>query len=167
MPPPGPVQGVSFVEFTVDPADRAGFHSLLRALGFAETGRHRSKDVSLWNQGGVRIVVNSHREGFAQSYRVAHALSVCAVALKLPDAKAVVARAEALLDAPHHGAAGPGELDIPAVRGVGGGLIYFIDEGSALGRWAEVDFLPTGETAAGAGLVSVDHVSQTMRTRRC
>jgi 4-hydroxyphenylpyruvate dioxygenase len=64
---------------------------------------------------------------------------------------------------PHAGAVGPGERDIPAVRGLGGSLIYFIDGGSALGRWAEVDFEPTDETTEGAGLTRVDHVSQTMQ----
>jgi 4-hydroxyphenylpyruvate dioxygenase len=162
MPAPARVAGVAFIEFTVDPADRPGFERLLKALGFAMTGRHRSKDVALWAQGAIRLVVNCHREGFAQSYRVAHGLSVCALALKVPDARDVVARAEALLDSPHHGAVGPGELDIPAVRGVGGGLIYFIDEASPLGRWAEVDFEPTGDAPGDARLTVVDHVSQTM-----
>jgi 4-hydroxyphenylpyruvate dioxygenase len=163
MPPPAPVQGVAFVEFTVDPKDRDGFQRLLTALGFAETGRHRSKDVSLWSQGDIRIVVNAHREGFAQSYRVAHGLSVCAMALKVPDARAAIARAEALLDTPHHGPAGPDELDIPAVRGVGGSLLYFVDDDSPLGRWSDVDFAPTGRTANGIGLTSMDHISQTMQ----
>jgi 4-hydroxyphenylpyruvate dioxygenase len=163
MPPPAPIQGVAFIEFTVDPKDRDGFERLLAAIGFVETGRHRSKDVSLWEQGDIRFVVNAHREGFAQSYRVAHGLSVCAMALKVPDARAAIARAEALLDTPHHGAAGPDELDIPAVRGVGGSLLYFVDDGSELGRWSEVDFEATGKRSGGLGLRSVDHVSQTMQ----
>lgn len=162
MPPPAPVAGVEFIEFAVEEADRPGFETLLAALGFVRAGRHRSKDVTLWSQGGIRIVVNAEKEGFAYAYQITHSTSVCALALKVPDAAATIARARALLDEPHTGAVGPGELDIPAVRGLGGSLLYFVDDASPLGRWSEVDFVPTGETGAGTGLFAVDHVSQTM-----
>jgi 4-hydroxyphenylpyruvate dioxygenase len=163
MPPPGPVEAVEFIEFAVAETERPGFEAMLRALGFARVGKHRSKEVALWRQGDIRIVLNSEDDGFAHSYQITHGTSVCALALRVKDAQAATARAKALLDVPHAGAVGPGELDIPAVRGLGGSLIYFIDGGSALGRWAEVDFEPTDETTEGAGLTRVDHVSQTMQ----
>ncbi|MBS7702060.1 bifunctional sugar phosphate isomerase/epimerase/4-hydroxyphenylpyruvate dioxygenase family protein [Chelatococcus asaccharovorans] len=163
MPAPGPVEAVEFIEFAVSEVERPGFERLLRTLGFARTGRHRSKDVDLWQQHDIRIVLNSEDDGFAHSYQITHGTSVCALALRVPDAQAATARAEALLDVPHAGAVGPGELDIPAVRGLGGSLIYFIDRASALGRWSEVDFEATGESAAGVGLTGVDHVSQSMQ----
>lgn len=162
MPPRAPVRAVEFTEFAVDEGEREAFSTLLRAMGFARTGAHRSKDVSLWTQGAIRFVVNSDKDGFAHSYNLTHGTSVCAMALKVPDAAATVARATALLDTPHAGAVGPGELDIPAVRGLGGSLVYFVDD-SALGRWSEVDFVPTGESATGIGLTGVDHVSQSMQ----
>ncbi len=163
MPPPATVRGVEFIEFTADEADRAGFENLLAAMGFTRTGRHRSKDVSLWRQGDICIVVNSDKEGFAHSYQITHGTSVCALALKVPDAHATIVRATALLDTPHQGAIGPGELDIPAVRGLGGSLLYFVDVSTALGRWSDVDFVATGEPDASAGLLTVDHISQTMQ----
>jgi 4-hydroxyphenylpyruvate dioxygenase len=163
MPPPAPVVDVEFVEFAVDDADLPRFETLLSAMGFTKTGAHRSKDVALWRQGGIRVVVNNDKEGFAHSYQITHGTSVCALALKVPDAQATIARAAALLDTPHEGAVGPGEIDIPAVRGLGGSLVYFVDEGSALGRWAEVDFVPTGAQPSAGGLGSVDHISQTMQ----
>ncbi len=64
---------------------------------------------------------------------------------------------------PHAGAAGPGELDIPAVRGVGGSLLYFIDRASALGGWSQVDFEPVERASPDAGLTAVDHISQSMQ----
>jgi 4-hydroxyphenylpyruvate dioxygenase len=163
MPPPAPVRHVEFVEFAVDEGDRPGFGKLLAALGFTKTGQHRSKDVSLWRQGEIRIVVNSDKEGFAHSYQITHGTSVCALALKVPDAPATLERARALLDTPHKGAVSPGELDIPAVRGVGGSLLYFVDGTSALGKWSEVDFVRTGAAESGVGLIGVDHVSQAMQ----
>lgn len=163
MPPPGPVEAVEFVEFAVSEAERPGFEALLRALGFARTGRHKSKHVDLWRQGDIRIVLNCDDDGFAHSYQITHGTSVCALALRVPDAQAATERASALLDTPHIGAVGPSELDIPAVRGLGGSLLYFLDSASALGRWAQIDFEPTGESAGGAGLTGVDHISQTMQ----
>ena len=163
MPPPATDQDVEFIEFSADESDRAGFEALLASMGFTRTGRHRSKEVSLWRQGDIRIVVNSDKEGFAHSYQITHGTSVCALALKVSDAKATIARATALLDTPHRGAVGPGELDIPAVRGLGGSLVYFVDDSSALGRWSDVDFVATGEVGTDAGLTGVDHIAQTMQ----
>jgi 4-hydroxyphenylpyruvate dioxygenase len=178
MPPPAPVQAVEFIEFAVDANDCPGFEALLAALGFAKIGLHRSKDVTLWGQGKIQIVVNSEPDGFANSYHITHGTSVCAIAFKVPDALAAIARAKALLDTPHVGAVGAGELDMPAVRGLGGSLIYCVDDASALGRWADVDFIRLGSPQAAsaldtpyprdkplrdAGLLSVDHISQTMQ----
>lgn len=163
MPPPAAVRNVEFVEFAVDEGDQPKFENFLSALGFARIGRHRSKNVALWRQGDIRIVVNADKDGFANSYQITHGTSVCALSLKVPDARRTLERARALLDTPHQGAVSPGELDIPAVRGLGGSLLYFVDDAGDLGKWAEVDFLPTGEAGAGAGLVAVDHVSQSMQ----
>lgn len=163
LPPRAPVADVEFVEFAVDEADLPKFEALLSAMGFTRAGRHRSKDVALWRQGAIRIVVNSDKEGFAHSYQITHGTSVCALALRVPNAPATIARAASLLDTPHRGAVGPGELDIPAVRGLGGSLVYFVDSASALGRWAEVDFEATGVTADDVGLIAIDHISQTMQ----
>jgi 4-hydroxyphenylpyruvate dioxygenase len=163
MPEPQIVQDVEFIEFAVDEIDRKSFETLLQTLGFARAGIHRSKEVTLWQQGRIRIVVNSEKDGFAHSYQITHGTSVCAIALKVSEAKATLDRARALLDIPHSGAVGPGELDIPAVRGLGGSLLYFVDDKTALARWSEVDFTPTRESAKDIGLIAVDHISQTMQ----
>ena len=163
MPAPAPVEAVEFIEFAIADTERADFQRLLSALGFSRTGAHRSKEVDLWSQGDIRIVLNSDADGFAHSYQITHGTSVCAIALRVPDANAATQRATALLDVPHTSAVAPGELDIPAVRGVGGSLVYFLDNASALGRWSQVDFEPTGESASDAGLIGVDHISQSMQ----
>ena len=56
-----------------------------------------------------------------------------------------------------------GELDIPAVRGVGGSLIYFLDSKSELSQVWEIEFDETGASdATNTGLIAVDHISQSM-----
>jgi 4-hydroxyphenylpyruvate dioxygenase len=83
-------------------------------------------------QGDINIVVNTEKEGFAHSYNITHGTAVCALGLRVDDAAAALDRAQLLLDMPFRQAVGPGELEIPAVRGLGGSLIYFIDPGGRL-----------------------------------
>jgi 4-hydroxyphenylpyruvate dioxygenase len=162
LPPRPRCRGTEFIEFAIDESGAPAFEKMLRGLGFARTGLHKSKAVTRWSQGAVNIVVNTEKEGFAHSFNIPHGTGVCAIGLRVEDATLTLARAERLLDKPFRQAVGPGELEIPAVRGLGGSLVYFIDEKSELGRVWEIEFEPTGETAAGAGLTVVDHISQSM-----
>jgi 4-hydroxyphenylpyruvate dioxygenase len=166
LPPRAACKGVEFVEFAVDASAASEFEAALQGLGFTRAARHRSKAVDHWKQGDINIVVNTEKEGFAHSFNVTHGSSVCAVAVKVDDAAATVERAVSLLDQPFRQAVGPGELDIPAVRGVAGSLLYFVDGKSGLDRLWDVDFEPVeteGSQAADAGLATIDHLSQTMR----
>ncbi len=163
LPPRSRALGVGFVEFAADDDDARRLEALLAGLGFRRAGRHRSKAVTRWCQGGINLVVNREKEGFAHSFGLVHGSAVCALGLAVDNAAATFERATLLLDAPFRQAVGPGELDIPAVRGVGGSLVYFIDATSELGRVWDIEFEDTGEGAANdAGLTAVDHVSQSM-----
>ena len=161
FPPAAPVQRVEFLEFATSEDDASSLESLLAATGFARAGKHVSKPVTLWRQGGVNVLVNTDTAGFAHASYAAHGTAVSEIALVVPDARAAEARALALLaegHAPDHGA---GELDIPAIRGVGGSMIRLLDETSDLGRIWQVDFRSYA-AAPGAGLLAVDHIGQTM-----
>ncbi len=163
LPPKAVCSGIEFVEFAVDERGAAAFEKTLRGLGFRKAGIHRSKAVTRWRQGDINIVVNADKEGFAHSFNITHGTSVCALALRVDDACATVDRALTLLDQPFRQPVGPGEMDIPAVRGLGGGLLYFVDRKSGLDRLWEVDFEPVdGGDGSGAGLIVIDHVSQSM-----
>ena len=164
MPDRVGVAGVAFVEFAADGAGAAALSTLLHALGFKLAGRHVSKDVSLYRQGEINIVVNTEREGLAHSSFLVHGTSVYAIGLKVEDAKATVKRARALGAEPFEQAVGPGELEIPAIRGVGGGVVYFIDGTSELSRVWDVEFLPVDDAGPcePAGLTRIDHIGQTM-----
>ena len=164
MPPRAVCSGIEFVEFAMDDQSATAFENTLKGLGFSRAGIHRSKDVTHWRQNDIHIVVNCEKEGFAHSFNITHGASVCAVALRVEDAAATIDRAVKLLDQPFRQAVGPGELDIPAVRGLGGSLVYFVDRKSGLDQLWGADFQPvTGdEHAAGTGLIAFDHLSQSM-----
>ncbi len=163
LPPRSRVLGCEFMEFAVDEMSTPAFEALLAGLGFHKSGAHKSKAVTRWTQGAINIVVNTEKEGFAHAFNITHGTGVCALAVKVDDAKATQARGRALLDEPFHQVVGPGELDIPAVRGLGGSVVYFTDDKSDLARWWDIDFEATrAPVGADAGLSAVDHISQSM-----
>ena len=162
LPPRSKCLGTEFIEFAIDESEAPSFEALLRGLGFARAGLHKSKQVTRWSQGAINIVVNTEKEGFAHAFNLTHGTAVCAIGLRVEDAGETLNRAQGLLDRPFRQAVGPGELEIPAVRGLGGSLVYFIDPKSELGRVWDIEFAPTGERTANAGLTGVDHISQSM-----
>lgn len=163
MPPRARTSGVEFIEFAVDDSSAPHLEQTLAAMGFQRAGLHRSKAVTRWHQGDINLVINREKEGFAHSFNLTHGSAVCALGIRVDDAAAAHERATLLLDQPFHQAVAPGELDIPAVRGVGGSLVYLLDTKSDLGRVWDIEFSPPDDPSrAEAGLRSVDHISQSM-----
>ncbi len=163
MPPRTRCQGTEFIEFSIDATTAPQLENLLLSLGFCQTGRHRSKSVSRWQQGQINLVVNSETKGFAHAFGVTHGAGVCAIGLKVDNANAALGRARALLDVPFSQGIGPGEIEVPAIRGLGGGLVYFIDGKPPLDRLWDSEFVPVPvQTKTAAGLTTIDHISQSM-----
>ena len=157
--------GFEFIEFAVDPSAKAKLTNVLSAMSFRMERGHRSKAVELWRQGAVNIVINSESNGFAAQARAEHGPGICDMGLRVRDAGQTVKRA-LMLGAPAFSQpVGAGELDIPAIKGVGGSVVHFIDEKSDLHRVWDIEFDPTPKTKAPqpAGLRRIDHVAQTMR----
>ena len=157
-------RGIDFIEFAMDESAGAKFEAALEALGFAKAGVHKSKMVTRWRQGDINIVVNCDKDGFAHSFNITHGSAACAIALKVDDAAATLARAGQLLDQPFRQVVRKEEVYVPAVRGLGGSLVYFIDDKSELSRHWGIDFdvLPQAGSGGGAGLTAFDHVAQSM-----
>jgi 4-hydroxyphenylpyruvate dioxygenase len=152
-------RGVSFVEFAVNETKAASLATLFGQLGFRKAGQHRSKAVERWSQGGIELVINRNQAGFAHSHYVTHGPGVCAIGLDVDNAGRIMARAEALKAKTFHQPVGPGELEIPAIHGVGGSLLYFLDSGDR--NW-DVDFVALEAGNHADRLTAIDHVSQSM-----
>jgi 4-hydroxyphenylpyruvate dioxygenase len=158
--------GFEFVEFAHP--DPAILCNLLEQMGFVAVARHRSKNVTLYRQGDVNFVVNAEPDSFAQRFAVEHGPCACAMAFRVADAKYAFERAIALGAEPFEGKVGPMELNIPAVKGIGGSLLYFVDRYGDKGSIWDVDFVWT-KTATGeiqrdphpepAGLYYLDHLT--------
>lgn len=157
--------GFEFIEFAVDEKARSELTATLSAMAFRKERGHKSKSVELWRQGAVNIVINSEDKGLAAEARHIHGPCVCDMGLRVKDAAQTVRRA-LMLGAPEFSQpVGSGELDIPAIKGVGGSVVHFIDEKSDLHRVWDIEFdpVPRAKTPQPAGLRRIDHVAQTMR----
>jgi len=157
--------GFEFVEYTgPDPARLA---ALFEQMGFVAAARHRSKNVTLYKQGDVNFILNAEPESFAQAFARLHGPSVCAIAFRVKDAAAAYDRAIRLGAKPVHGKVGPMELNIPAIEGIGGSLIYLVDRYGDHTIY-DVDFHPliADRAPAGAGLAAIDHLTHNVHRGR-
>lgn len=152
-------RGVGFVEFAVSEEKSKDLATLMARLGFRKTGVHRSKDVERWSQGKVELVINCEPHSFAHSHYLTHGAGVCALAIDVDDASGTMARAEALKARTFYQPVGPGELEIPAIRGVGGSLLYFLE---GTGKNWDSDFEALRSDASADRLDALDHISQSM-----
>jgi hypothetical protein len=159
--------GFEFVEYTAP--DTAALGRLFETMGFAAVARHRSKNVTLYRQGDVNFIVNAEPESFAQAFARAHGPSVCAMAFRVADAAYAYKRALELGAKPFVGKVGPMELNIPAIEGIGGSVIYLVDRYGPNGSIYDVDFKPIGDADLaheGVGLAAVDHLTHNVQRGR-
>ena len=96
-------------------------------MGFQAVAKHRHKNVLLYRQGTINFILNAEPDSFAQKFAREHGPSVCAIAFRVQDAKQAYERATALGAWGFADKAGPGELNIPAIKGIGDSLIYLVD----------------------------------------
>ena len=125
---------------------------------------HRSKAVDRWSQRAINLVVNAESDGFAHSHYITHGPGVCAIGIETAD----VARDDGARRSPAGAVSfrqkvGHGELEIPAIRGVGGSLLYFLERKGLLGEVWEREFFAGRRRRSRRGpLVRIDHIAQSM-----
>src|SRR5258707_880642 len=129
--------GFEFIEYAAP--DPAAMAKVFKRMGFRAIARHRHKDVVFYRQGEITFILNAEPDSFAQRFARLHGPSVCAIAFRVRDAKSAYERAVSLGAWGYAAHAGPGELNIPAIKGVGDSLIYFVD------RWRGKNGAQEGE----------------------
>ncbi len=158
--------GFEFVEYTAP--DPGALGALFERMGFVAAARHRSKQVTLYRQGEVNFIVNAEPESFAQAFARIHGPSVCAIAFRVRDAARAYRRAIELGAKPVEARVGPMELNIPAIQGIGGSLIYLVDLYGDRSIY-DVDFRPVAGVSTnppGAGLLEIDHLTHNVHRGR-
>jgi len=168
MPHDNPLglDGFEFVEFTgPDPEALAG---LFTAMGFTHLGNHKSKNVRHYAQGDVNFILNMDPAGQAADFRQAHGPSANGMAFRVRDAKQAFEMAVERGAIPVETARGPGELDIPAIEGIGGSYLYLVDRYGAEQIY-DVDFepVPGAQRDGGSvGLHTLDHLTHNVNRGR-
>jgi 4-hydroxyphenylpyruvate dioxygenase len=151
--------GFEFVEYTAP--DTAELGRLFECMGFSRVARHRSKDVSLYRQGNINFIVNAEPNSLAQQFARDHGPSACAMAFRVKDAAQALRSAVCAGAREIKGTVGPMELNIPAIEGIGGSLLYLVDRHTGPSIY-DIDFVAEpGAPAvpAGVGLAEIDHLT--------
>jgi 4-hydroxyphenylpyruvate dioxygenase len=173
--------GFEFIEYAAP--DPLAMGELFERMGFKPVAKHRHKAVTLYRQGGINFILNAEPDSFAQRFARLHGPSICAIAFRVQDTKAAYERALSLGAWGYAGQAGPGELNIPAIKGIGDSLIYLVDrwrgkngaKADEIGNigFFDVDFEPlpgvSAEEAlnpAGHGLTYIDHLTHNVHRGR-
>ncbi|WP_340252178.1 bifunctional sugar phosphate isomerase/epimerase/4-hydroxyphenylpyruvate dioxygenase family protein [Roseobacter sp. HKCC-CH-9208] len=163
LPPRIEVQGVAFIEFGTDDNEARALGQQLKSMGFLHVGNHVSKKLELWQQGEIRILLNTERTGFSHSSFVANGTSICDIGLSVKSASDTIERAHALAATPFTQQVASGELDIPAIHNVAGSVMHFIDKDSGLSNVWDVEFVPVENNIENqVGLTQIDHLAETM-----
>jgi len=157
---PMQLDGFEFVEYAA--AERGIIEPVFEMMGFTHVASHRSKDVHLWRQGKINFIINYERGSPAAYYAEEHGPSACGMAFRVKDATAAYQRALDLGAQPVDIPTGPMELKLPAIRGIGGAILYLIDryeDGAAI---YDIDFEyleGVDRHPEGCGFELIDHLT--------
>jgi 4-hydroxyphenylpyruvate dioxygenase len=154
--------GFEFVEYTAP--DPALLRTLFERLGFPVVAHHRSKNVTLHRQGDINFIINAEADSFAQAFAREHGPSACAMAFRVKDASFAYKRAIELGAKPGPATAGPMELNIPSIQGIGGSLIYLVDRYGGQSIY-DVDFRPVAQAGGleSTRLAYIDHLTHNVK----
>ena len=154
------LMGFEFVEFA---SPTAGvLEPVFERMGFTLVAKHRSKDVVLYRQGDINFIVNREAKSVAGFFAAEHGPSACGMAFRVKDSHHAYRRALELGAQPIELHPGPMELNLPAIKGIGGAPLYLIDrfeDGKSIYD-IDFDFIEgVDRHPVGHGLKLIDHLT--------
>ena len=154
------LDGFEFIEFAAP--EKGVIEPVFEAMGFTRVARHRAKDVDLWRQGGINLIANYEPRSPATYFAAEHGPSACGMAFRVHDAGQAYDEALRRGAEPVETRTGVMELRIPAIRGIGGAMIYLVDRYDDELSIYDIDFvyLPgVDRHPVGAGFTLIDHLT--------
>jgi 4-hydroxyphenylpyruvate dioxygenase len=152
---PAGTDGFEFVEFAGP--DPEAIREQFRRMGYAHVATHRAKPVELWQQGDVSYLLNASPDGHAAEFVAAHGPSAPSMGWRVADAAHAFRHAVARGAEPYEG---PGRtLHRPAIRGIGGSLIYFVDGHRARSPYNDEFDWHAAANPEGVGFHYLDHLT--------
>ncbi|WP_026605638.1 4-hydroxyphenylpyruvate dioxygenase [Methylocapsa acidiphila] len=135
---------------------------LLEQMGFERVARHKACPIALYRQGDVNYILNADRESFGGRFVDLHGPCAPSMAWRVVDARRAFAHAVSKGGRPYGGERGAKTLDAPAIEGIGGSLIYFVDRYGVKGSPYAEAFEWLGEAdpkPVGCGIDYIDHLT--------
>lgn len=154
------LQGFEFLEFSSPQPDE--LKKLFEQVGFTHVANHRSKNVQLYRQGDINFILNQEPKSPASYFADEHGAGACGMGFRVKNAQQAYERAIEMGAQPVELHTNAMELKLPAIKGIGGSLIYLIDrfeDGSSI---YDIDFeyLPNVDKhPKGHGLRLLDHLT--------
>jgi 4-hydroxyphenylpyruvate dioxygenase len=157
---PAGTDGFEFVEFAhPDPAE---LDTLFKRMGFAHVASHKSRNIKIYRQGDVNYILNAEPTSFGHRFIDQHGPCAPSMAWRVVDAKHAFDHAVSKGAIPYTEADGVKTIDAPAIVGIGGSLVYFLDHYGAKGSPYTAEFNWVGEIdpkPTGAGIEYLDHLT--------
>lgn len=153
--------GFEFIEFV---GKEGALDPIFRTLGFTPVAQHKSKNVSLWRQGGINLILNYQPESYASAFFNQHGPGACAMGFRTQNAQLAYERALQLGAVALENNIGPMELNIPAIQGIGGAPIFLVDCDIYS---QDFEFIEgTAPHPVGTGLYEIDHLTHNVEKGR-
>ena len=148
------IQGFGFIEYASKKADQ--LDTLFRRMGFSAIKKHKTKPMVLYRQGSIDFIINNSKDSFAENFTTEHGPCANGFSIIFDDAQAALKHA---LD--NGSETIKGDLDFPAVKGIGGAVLYLIDKesyASLLNNDFE-NIAGMNQQPTGFGLTFIDHLT--------
>ncbi|PJG43231.1 4-hydroxyphenylpyruvate dioxygenase [Acinetobacter tandoii] len=146
--------GFAFIEFV---AKENELDPIFETIGFSKVAKHKSKNAYLWRQGNINIILNYQPESYASYFFKEHGPSACAMGFKTRDAAKAFTKALELGAEPMYSKVGPMELNIPAIKGIGGMPIFLVDRDIYENDFEFIEGID--RHPVGTGLNEIDHLT--------
>jgi 4-hydroxyphenylpyruvate dioxygenase len=159
---PAGTNGFDFLEYTTNNLEK--LEQQFKTMGFIPVAKHKTCEVTLYQQNDIRFLINTTETSMATQFASAHGASVSAMGFSVANAKAAYEHALSKGAKPYQAAEGQAIYDMPAIYGVGGSLIYFVDHQNSRANYLH-HFTPLSTASAshhGVGLTYIDHVTHNL-----
>jgi 4-hydroxyphenylpyruvate dioxygenase len=159
--------GFEFVEYAHPEPEQ--LHALFKLMGFAPVARHKTKKITVYRQGDVNYLFNQQPGTHGLDFVAAHGPCAPSMAFRVVDAERAYQRALSLGAEPANAWPAQKTLDVPAIKGIGGSLLYFVDRYGAKGSAYDLEFDWLDEKnprPEGAGLFYLDHLTHNVQRGR-
>ena len=154
------LNGFEFVEFSAP--EKGILEPVFESMGFTKVAEHNSKDVTLWRQGDINFLTNYEPNSHAYFYAREHGAGACGMAFRVKDARFAYKKVVEKGGEPINVPCGPMELKLPAIKGIGGALLYLIDRYEDGKSIYDIDFTwleGVDRHPEGCGFHTLDHLT--------